>query len=188
MRCIGTFLLTLMILALETSTTISQPVCEEYQLQAYRRRYTSSDQCWTGERRMRGATPECCERAFGGRCPSYEEMRKNVDWVLFADAGARATYLNMRNSGLNPFDSVVGAQGHNPRVQQLLRACQVETEAYLASQGQGASSTGGQGTRSCLHCPQGIGRVCYPNRCNSNGKCTVTGSACTTGCPPWPLC
>lgn len=120
----------------------ADPVCEQFQLDAYRRAYASADQCWANERRMKGATQKCCDEAFsGGRCPSSSEAQANIDWI-FTDAGARSTYGRLRTNGRSAFEAVVGAQAHNPRVQQLLRSCQSFAEAYLARRGEdGAGAT-----------------------------------------------
>ena len=67
--------------------------------------------------------------AGGAACET--EAKINVDWV-FADRGARARYTEQRKQGDVPFDAVVAAQAHNPRVQSLLRGCRGWVESYLA--------------------------------------------------------
>ena len=62
------------------------------------------------------------------------EARENVAWVL-NNSGARATYRNLLSNGNTPFDAVVGAQGHNPKAQAILRTCQVWVKNYLLQLG-----------------------------------------------------
>ena len=62
------------------------------------------------------------------------EARQNVDWVL-NNGGARATYRNRLYAGNTAFDAVVGAQGHNPKAQAILRTCQVWVKNYLLQLG-----------------------------------------------------
>ncbi|MDW6024179.1 hypothetical protein SAZ10_20735 [Mesorhizobium sp. BAC0120] len=57
-----------------------------------------------------------------------------MDWV-FRDQGARGTYARLFNEGGTPFDSVLGAQGHNPSAQNALLGCRPWVESYLASLG-----------------------------------------------------
>jgi len=40
-------------------------VCQDYQLEDYKQKYGSAEQCWKGEQGMRGATRACCEQALG---------------------------------------------------------------------------------------------------------------------------
>ena len=42
-----------------------EPGCKEFQLQSYKNRYHSSEECWANEKRYKGATKHCCGVAFG---------------------------------------------------------------------------------------------------------------------------
>jgi hypothetical protein len=122
----------------------SGPVCEQFQLQAYRQQYAGPAECWNREKGMRGASEYCCNLAFGSgasRLPPgspeicQNEAKVDVDWV-FNDRGARSTYLQQRSIGKSAFEAVVGAQAHNPQVQTLLRRCQAWAESYLGLLGE----------------------------------------------------
>lgn len=119
--------------AVSGASAESRLLCQPYQLEAYRQDYTSVAQCWARERGLRGASEFCCLEAFGGPL-ACAQVRENIDWV-FRDGGALATYSQQRQSGKSPFESVVGAQGHNPPVQSLLLGCRDTAEAYLAARG-----------------------------------------------------
>jgi hypothetical protein len=117
------------------TAALSDPCnCAPFQLQYYRETYSSPDACWAGEQRMRGACRQCCTAAFGPGGCDQEKAKINVDWV-FDDAGAQATYRQQLNRGKSAFEAVVGAQAHNPPVQNALRQCQTWVESYLASRG-----------------------------------------------------
>lgn len=75
--------------------------------------------------------PNVAKSTMGGQCSAVKE---NIDWV-FRDRGAQATYAQQMQAGKSDFEAVVGAQGHNRPVQDLLRRCQSVAEAYLASRG-----------------------------------------------------
>ncbi|PXW51089.1 hypothetical protein BY998_1369 [Methylobacterium sp. B4] len=60
------------------------------------------------------------------------EVPANVNWV-FADRGAQARYRNGLYNGLDPFEAVVRAQGHNPPVQEMLRRCGRIARDYVAN-------------------------------------------------------
>jgi hypothetical protein len=81
-----------------------------------------------------------CDRGGSGQSNAVPEgvcsteAKEAVDWV-FRDKGARATYTRLFSEGRTPFDSVVGAQGHNPSAQDVLLGCRPWVETYLASLG-----------------------------------------------------
>jgi hypothetical protein len=62
--------------------------------------------------------------------PECGEAKTAIDWV-FADVGATKTFARHRQSGKSPLDSVIGAQGHNPHAQQMLRDCPSWAANYL---------------------------------------------------------
>jgi hypothetical protein len=74
----------------------------------------------------------CGARSMTGE--QCSQVKENIEWV-FRDRGAQATYDQQRGTGKSAFEAVVGAQGHNRPVQDLLRRCQAWAEAYLASYG-----------------------------------------------------
>jgi len=92
------------------------------------------------EQFLRGETFQCRNGGAsrptpGGATACGTEAKINVDWV-FQDRGARARYAERRRQGDVPFDAVVAAQAHNPRVQSLLRGCRDWVESYLAGMGE----------------------------------------------------
>jgi hypothetical protein len=49
----------------------------------------------------------------------WQDARNCISWV-FADNGARNTYLAGRNRGLTQFEAVLAAEGHDPGAQRLI--------------------------------------------------------------------
>lgn len=72
---------------------------------------------------LAASSPDICDR----------EAKTNIDWVLFRDAGARASYERFRAQGQSPLDAVISAQAHNPRAQQSIRRCRDWAQHYIAS-------------------------------------------------------
>lgn len=60
-------------------TGVYAATCEPHQLESYRRRYASAEQCWAREQTQRGSSRECCERAhaLGRPATSTEPPRQN---------------------------------------------------------------------------------------------------------------
>jgi hypothetical protein len=111
--------------------------------------------------------------------PQCQEAKVAIDWV-FADAGATGTFARFREQGNSPIDSVIGAQGHNPHAQAMLRACAGWGANYLmATYGNavngltrpvadiGPRSSEAQPSGLChngcqVSCPQGFAALCEP--------------------------
>ena len=111
--------------------------------------------------------------------PQCQEAKVAIDWV-FADAGATGTFARFREQGNSPMDSVIGAQGHNPQAQAMLRACAGWGSNYLmAIYGDAVNGltrpVADVGPRSCeappsglcyngcqVSCPQGFAAFCEP--------------------------
>jgi hypothetical protein len=111
--------------------------------------------------------------------PQCQEAKTAVDWV-FADAGATGTFARFREQGNSPIDSVIGAQGHNPHAQEMLRACAGWASNYLmAAYGNAVNGltrpVADVGPQSCeappsglcyngcqVSCPQGFAAFCEP--------------------------
>jgi hypothetical protein len=45
--------------------TAAAQSCEPFQLENYKQRYRSPEECWANEHGMKGATQACCEQALG---------------------------------------------------------------------------------------------------------------------------
>jgi hypothetical protein len=52
-----------------------------------------------------------------------DDAPKNIDWVLFEDRGARASFDDARKSGMSDLDAVLYAQRHNQMAQDSVVAC-----------------------------------------------------------------
>ena len=94
--------------------------------------------------------------------PQCQEAMIAIDWV-FADAGATGTFAKFRELGNSPIDSVIGAQGHNPDAQAMLRACAGWGANYLmATYGDAVDGltrpVTDTGPQSCEALPSGL---CY---------------------------
>ena len=94
--------------------------------------------------------------------PQCQEAMIAIDWV-FADAGATGTFAKFREQGNSPIDSVIGAQGHNPDAQAMLRACAGWGANYLmATYGDAVDGltrpVTDTGPQSCEALPSGL---CY---------------------------
>lgn len=89
----------------------------------------------------------CSNQAPAGDAGSCnrEEAKVNIDWVLFRDGGARATYLSYRRRGQNPVDAIISAQGHNPHAQQTIRDCYAWAQNYVSKEFASAPASNGQG-------------------------------------------
>jgi hypothetical protein len=61
------------------------------------------------------------------------EAKRNIDWVVHEDAGARRSFDAARGSGRSRLDAVIMAQAHNPRAQRSIRECADWATPYLAS-------------------------------------------------------
>lgn len=79
----------------------------------------------------------CVTQASSGdaRECNRDEAKINIDWVLFKDAGARATYNSFLQRGESSVDAVLSAQGHNPHAQQTIRNCRAWAKSYIGSKG-----------------------------------------------------
>jgi hypothetical protein len=56
--------------------------------------------------------------------------KQNIDWV-FADAGARNTYLSARRLNQSRLEAVLTAQAHDVPAQESVTRCEAEAVAYL---------------------------------------------------------
>lgn len=119
--------------------------------------------------------------------PQCQEAMIAIDWV-FADAGATGTFARFREQGNSPMDSVIGAQGHNPDAQAMLRACAGWGSNYLMAIYGGAvdaltrpvTDTGPQSCEALpsglcdsgcqVSCPQGFAAFCASGL-TSNMQC-----------------
>lgn len=63
------------------------------------------------------------------------EAKQNVDWVTSLDSGAKAVFDRRVLLGDSPFEAVLFAQMHNPKVQALLKECRSWVETYLGAPG-----------------------------------------------------
>jgi len=108
--------------------------CPDYVVDHYRKTYTSANQCWAGEQRMKGASEACCNAAFGGGAFDCNRARaqQNIEWV-FTDNGARLTYFRHRRGGATPIEAVLSAQGHNPSAKAAIEGCGSFSAEYALS-------------------------------------------------------
>ena len=60
-----------------------------------------------------------------------EDAKRNADWVLFRDPGARLTYNRLRRlENKTPYEALFGAQAHNRTAQGHLEVCRAWADAY----------------------------------------------------------
>lgn len=124
--------------------------------------------------------------------PQCQEAKIAIDWV-FSDSGATRTFVQNRNAGRSPYDSVIGAQGHNPHAQDMLRECAGWGSNYLIATYADAIAGFDNNEESI-----------YPRSCQAEtvGTCIACEVSCTSGyeaycqsgqsdgnsCYRWPVC
>lgn len=64
-----------------------------------------------------------------------EEARRNIDWVLYEDRGARNAFEEARQRGDSVLSALLAAQAHNPHAQETIRRCAAWSGVYAAGHG-----------------------------------------------------
>jgi hypothetical protein len=105
------------------------------------------------------------------------DAKKNVDWVIAGDSGARATYERLRREGASPIAAVIGAQGHNPSAQDSIRRCMGWAVSYLGGAGHratgGAEGDAGRYTAIYWDPTTGIYGACLDTTAEGVGSCAA---------------